>query len=87
MTPQDLLRYTKTKSTEQYDVVIEQAPAVSKVLLAYLDRVFAPMQLLPNQDNMSQHLVYQHGIDAVKAHLRMLNDKQENQARLEFNQS
>ena len=61
--------------------MVQGAPAVSLALIAYLDRCFATPRLLPGKANLSDHLIYQHGIDAVKDHLRMLNAEQENAVR------
>lgn len=88
MTPEDLLRYTKTKSVDQltdFQSLQAGAPAISKVLLTYLDKVFAPKRMLPGEPNINEHLLFQHGIDHIKTHLRELNERQESIAREQFN--
>ena len=71
----------KTKSgevTNDFTNQINQAPPVSRALLAYLDRMFQPPVLSPTATNLSEQLIFQHGIDSVKAHLRGVNYGQEN---------
>ena len=88
MTPEDLLNYTKTRSTEQLTDFQELqlgAPAISKQLLVYLDRTFAPRRMLPGEHNIHEHLLFQHGIESIKEHLKDLNEKQEHAAREQFN--
>jgi len=88
LTPQDLLTYTKTKSVDQlsdFQQLQAGAPAISKQLLQYLDRVFAPKRMLPSEGAIHEHLLFQHGIDHIKDHLKDLNGKQERLAREQFN--
>lgn len=73
-----------TKLTRSYEQVVHNAPAVSALLIKYLDTVFAPPEIKPSIPNMSEHLIFQHGIDTVKNHLRRLNDAQEADARTKF---
>ncbi len=88
MTPKDLLKYTRTKSVDQlsdFQQLQAGAPAISKQLLQYLDTVFAPKRMLPGEPSIHEHLLFQHGIDHIKDHLRDLNERQERVAREEFN--
>ena len=88
MTPEDLLRYTKTKSVDQltdFQQLQAGAPAISKQLLTYLDMTFAPKRMLPSENNIHEHLLFQHGIDHIKEHLKDLNGRQERLAREQFN--
>lgn len=70
----------KTKSgkiTNDFTNQINAAPPVSRALLAYLDRMFQAPVLNPAATNLAEQLIFQHGIDSVKAHLKRVNYGQE----------
>jgi len=81
----DSLRNTKIKSTNEplshFEQLQDNAPAISKQLLRYLDTVFDPKRLTPDDPNINNHLLFQHGIEHIKRHLKDLNERQERSAR------
>lgn len=77
-------RFMNTRTTPEYVQELDTCPAVSRALLEYLDRLFTAPVLMPGTPDMAQHLIYQHGIEAVKNHLKALNEKQEAEVKREF---
>ena len=72
------LDITRENAVNDYRKIIDQAPPVSALLLLHLNRMFTAPELSPGDPELSQKLIYQHGIERVLKYLKGVHDKQEN---------
>lgn len=71
------LRGTPSKRLADYEQTLNEAPAISKVLLGYFEKLFTAPDIKPGVPYMADHLIYQQGINQVLRHMRSLNERQE----------
>ena len=68
-----------------FERINNEAPAVSKVMLRHLEQVFQPIPIQPGKTPyLSDHLIFQAGVNSVIEHMRGLNERQERAAREAF---
>jgi hypothetical protein len=73
----------KAQRDDSYQKFIRQCPSIHPALVDHLDRAFAAPPVKPTDPNMANHLIYQAGIEKVKAYLRSQMQRQEAQAQKE----
>jgi len=64
-----------------FERICNEAPAVSVVMLKHLEKVFSTPEVRPGTPYLSDHLIFQAGVQSVLNHMRGLNERQENNAR------
>jgi len=64
-----------------YTEAVKTCPPIGQHLVDHLDVVFARPTYKPGLDNLSDHLIYQEGIDKVKKYLKDQVKAQEANAR------
>ena len=73
---QSPLEVTRHKAVHEYQKTIESAPPISALLLLHLNQMFSPPELNPGDPEISQKLIYQHGVERVLKYLKGVHDKQ-----------
>jgi len=67
-----------------FEQVRSEAPAVSLGMIKYLETMFTDPKIKPGIDHMSDHLIFQQGINSVLDHMRSLNERQEARIREQY---
>lgn len=77
------LEYTRHKVLSDYNRHVAGAPPLSKALLSHLKITFYPPDVDPGDLNISEKLLFQHGIQRVLKYMETLHDRQEKEIQTE----
>lgn len=79
--PQSLLENYRRQNVKEYEQKIDNAPPVSAALLSHMESMFVAPEVSPNDPQLKDKLVFQHGIERVLKYMRGLHDRQEKVAK------